>query len=156
REYEQVWLRLGARSIEEVANSPLMSDPESLVTADVLLKCGIPAALTDEKLNCLVVCKAVNLCLERGNCDAACLAYVVLSRVAIEYFRDYRTAIRFGQLGLDLIEGRGLNRFEARAYTFFGDMIAPFMKHMRFAIALLQRGFDAANRIGDFTFVNYA
>jgi PAS domain S-box-containing protein len=156
REYQQIWSHLGSRTIEDIADLPLMTDPESLATLEVLSKTGVPASLTDQNLNCLTICKAVNLSLQRGNCDASCLAYVILSRVAIEHFRDYTTAFRFGQVGLELVERRGLKRFEARSYIFFADLIVPWMKHVRTSIDLLGRGFDAANKSGDFTFVNYA
>ena len=156
QEYEQIWSNLGERTIEDVANLPLMSDPESLATVEVLIRIGLPAACTDENLNCLSVCKAVNFCLERGNCDASCYAFVVLSRAAVGYYRDYKTAFRFGQVGLELMEKRGLKRFQARTYTFFADLIVPWMKHVRTCVDLLRHAFDAANKIGDVTFANYA
>jgi PAS domain S-box-containing protein len=154
-EYEKVWSHLGSRTIEDVADLPLMSDPESLATLEVLLKIGIPATITDENLNCWSICKMVAFCLERGNCDASCYAYVVLSRVAVGYFRDYQTAFRFAQVGLALMEGRGLKLFEARTYIFFASLIVPWMKHMRTCVDLWRRGYDAANKIGDFMFANY-
>jgi PAS domain S-box-containing protein len=156
REYERVWSHLGSLTIEDVAALPLTSDHESLAIVDVLIKIGVPAAVTDENLNCWSICKMVTFCLERGNCDASCYAYVVLSRVAIGYFRDYRTAFRFAQVGLALMEARGLKRFEARIYIFFAGLIAPWMKHVRTCVELWHRGYDAANKIGDFTFANYA
>jgi PAS domain S-box-containing protein len=156
REYEQIWSYLGDRTIEDVADLPLMSDPESLGAVDILTRMLIPAALTDQNLNCLTICKAVNLSLERGNCDASCLAYLMLGRVAILRYRDYRTACRFGQVGLDLVEGHGFKPFQARAYVYFAAMIAPWMKHVRTSTDLSRRAFDAANKIGDFTYVNYA
>jgi PAS domain S-box-containing protein len=156
REYEEIWSHLGSRSIEEIAALPLMGDPESLATVEVLIKTGVPASITDENLNCWSICKSVNFCVERGNCGASCYAYVVLSRVAIGHFRDYKTAFRFGQVGLALIEGRGLKRFEARTYIFFAGLIAPWMKHVRTCADLWHRGYDAANKIGDFTFANFA
>jgi PAS domain S-box-containing protein len=156
REYGQIWSHLGGRTIEDIADLPLMSDPESLATLEVLIKIGLPATVTDENLNSLSVCKAVNICLERGNCDASCYAYVVLSRVAIQNFGDYKTAFRFGQVGLELVEGRGLKRFQARTYAFFAELIAPWMKHVRIAVDLFRRAFDAANKIGDLSIVNYA
>jgi predicted ATPase len=81
REYEQIWPQLGSRAIEDVVDSPLMSDPESLATVDVLTKVVVPAAFTDRNLNTLAICRAVSLSLERGNCDASCLAYVTLAEL---------------------------------------------------------------------------
>jgi PAS domain S-box-containing protein len=150
REYEQIWSQLGSRSIEEVADLPLMSDPESLATVGVLTRIMIPADLTDRNLACLTKCRAVNLSLERGNCDASCVAYVLLGSVAISQFRDYNTAIRFAQVGLELVEARGLKRFQAGTHTYFAALVAPWMKHLRTSIDMLRRAFDAAIKFGDF------
>src|SRR6185503_18397453 len=131
REYERIWSHLGGRSIEEVVDWPLMSDPESLATIDVLSRV-VPAAIyTDPNLDALTICKAVNISLERGNCDASCLAYVMLSRIAVPRFGDYQTAFRFGQVGVELVECRGLKRFQAGVYQYFSLWIAPWMKHVR-------------------------
>jgi predicted ATPase len=113
REYEQIWSQLSSRAIENVVDLPLMSDPESLATVDVLTKVVVPAFFTDRNLDSLAICRAVNLSLEHGNCDASCLAYITLGRIAGPRFGNYQAAFRFGQLGYELVEGRGLKRFQA-------------------------------------------
>ena len=156
REYERIWLHLGSRTIEDAIDLPLMSDPESLGAVDVLTRLMVPASLTDQNLNCLTVCRAVNLSLERGSCDASCLAYVMVGRVAIQRFRDYQTAFRFAQVGLELVAGRELKRFQARAYFHFAVWIAPWMKHVRTCADLQRRAFDAANKTGDLVYAAFA
>ena len=69
REYERIWSQLGGRPIEALIDLPLMSDPASLATLDVLAKIGVPAFYTDANLLALITCRGVNLSLERGNCD---------------------------------------------------------------------------------------
>ena len=123
-EYEQIWLQLGSRTIEDVANSPLMSDPKSLATVDVLTKVVVPAFFTDRNLDSLAICRAVNLSLERGNCNASCLAYVTLGRIAGPRFGDHQAGFQFGQVGYELVEGRGLKRFQAGTYLYFAAWIA--------------------------------
>jgi PAS domain S-box-containing protein len=156
REYEQIWRQLGNRTIGEVADLPLMSDAESLAAMDVLTKALVPAVYTGPNLECLTVCRAVNLCLERGNCEASPVAYAMLARIIIRRFHDYKTAFQFGQLGLELIERRGLKRFQARSYNCLAYFVVFWMKHVRACIDLSRRAFDAANRIGDVTYANYA
>jgi PAS domain S-box-containing protein len=156
REYERIWSQLGSRTIESLIDLPLMSDPASLATLDVLTKIGAPAVYTDANLVALVACRAVNLSLERGNCDASCSAYVWLSMVAGPRFGDYRAAVyRFGQLGYDLVEGRGLARFQARTYMEFGYGVVPWTRHVRAGRDLLRRAFEAANKMGDLTYAAY-
>ncbi|MBV8407684.1 MAG: AAA family ATPase [Alphaproteobacteria bacterium] len=156
REYELVESRLGGRSIEECIDLPLMSDPDSLAILDVLIKIAPIAVFTDHNLLALAVCRVVNLSLERGNCDGSCLAYVMLGMVAGVRFADYHAGYRFGQLGYDLVEKRGLKRFQARTYQNFGVFVLPWTRHVRDGRDIVRLAFEAANRIGDLTFAAYA
>ena len=151
-EYERTWSQLGSRSIEELIDLPLMSDPTSLATLDVLTKV-LPAAFhTDVNLASLVICRAVNLSLERGNSDGSCFAYVWLGMIAGPHFGNYEAGFRFGRLGYELVQKRGLKRFQARTYMCFGSLVIPWTKHVRAGLDLVRRAFQAANEIGDLTY----
>jgi PAS domain S-box-containing protein len=155
-EYERIWSQLGGRTIESLFELHLMSDPASLATLDVLAKIVPPAFYTDANLLALITCRAVNLSLERGNCDASCSAYEWLSMLAGPHFGDYRTVVyRFGQLGYDLVEKRGLTRFRARTYMDFGGSVLPWTRHVRAGRDLVRRAFEAANKTGDLNYAAY-
>jgi PAS domain S-box-containing protein len=155
-EYERIWSQLGGRTIASLIELPLMSDPASLATLDVLAKIVPPAFYTDANLLALITCRAVNLSLERGNCDASCSAYEWLCMLAGPHFGDYRSAVyRFGQLGYDLVEGRGLTRFQARTYMDFGGSVLPWTRHVRAGRDLVRRAFEAANKVGDLNYAAY-
>ena len=51
REYERIWAQLGGRTVEELIELPLMSDPASLATLDVLTRLVPPASFTDVNLD---------------------------------------------------------------------------------------------------------
>lgn len=155
REYERIWSQLGSRAIEELIDLPLMTDPASLATVDVLSKIFPSALITDANLASLSVCKAVGLSLEYGNCDASCLTYVWFARIAGPRFGDYEAGFRFGQLGYELVERRQLRRFEASTYLCFSVYVVPWMKHVRDCRDLLRRAFETANRIGDLMYAGY-
>jgi PAS domain S-box-containing protein len=153
REYERIWSQLGSRTIEALIELPLMSDPASLATLDVLTKIGPPAFYTDANLLALVTCRAVNLSLERGNCDGSCFAYEWLGgMIAGPRFGDYKAGFRFGRLGYELVEQRGLKRFQARTYMNFGNVVMPWTRHVRAGRELVRRAFEAANQSGDLNF----
>jgi predicted ATPase len=156
REYERIWSLLGKRTIEDLIDLPLMDDPASLATVDVLSKLVPPASHTDANLACLTSCKAASLSLERGNCDASCVAYVMLARVAGPLFGDYQAGFRFGQLGYELVERRGLKRFEAGTYLNFAIYVVRWTKHVRASRDLRRRVFEVAKRIGDLTYGAYS
>ena len=156
REYERIWKKLGGRAIEQVIDLPLMSDPVSLATMDVLTKVVSPALFTDANLFSLVICRAVNLSLEHGSSDGSPFAYVYLGIIAGSHFGNYKAGFRFGQLGYELVEKRGLRRFQVRTYVSFANLVMPWTKHVNTSRDLLRRAFDAANKIGDLTFAAYS
>jgi len=153
REYQRIWSTLGDRPIEALVELPLMSDPVSLATLDVLTKFALPALYTDANLVSLVICRIVNLSLEGGNCDGSCFAYEWLGgMIAGPRFGDYQAGFRFGRLGYDLVEQRGLKRFQARTYMNFGNVVLPWTRHVRDGRELVRRAFEVANQSGDLNF----
>jgi PAS domain S-box-containing protein len=155
-EYDRIWQQVGTRSIEELVDLPLMSNPEVRATLDVLTEVVTPALFTDENLLSLVICRMVNLSLEHGNSDGSCFAYVWLGMILGPHFGDYRAGFRFGRLGYDLVEKRGLHRYQARAYMSFGNLVMPWTRHIQTGRDLVRRAFDTANKIGDLTFAAYS
>src|SRR3989454_3937539 len=149
REYDRICSQVGSRAIEALIELPLMSDPVSLATLDVLTKAIIPAWFTDTNLGSWVLCRAVNLSLERGHGDGSCIAYEHLGMIAGPLFGDYKVGSEFGRLGYELVEKRGLRRFQPRTYMSFGNVILPWTAHVRVGRDLVRRAFDAACRIGD-------
>ena len=156
REYERIWTGLGTRSIEELIELPLMSDPASIATLDVLTKVLSPALFTDANFLSLAICRAVNLSLARGNSDGSCVTYVWLGMIAGPHFGNYRAGFQFGRLGYELVEQRGLKRFQARTYLWFGQFVMPWTKHVRAGRDLMRRAFEVANQVGDLTVAAYS
>ena len=132
-----------------------MSDPASLATMDVLTKLGAPAGFADANLYFLVLSRAVNLSLEHGNSDGSCFAYAWLGGMAGARFGDYNTGFQFAQLGYELVEQRGLRRFQAKTYTNFGSLV-PWTRHILAGRDVLRLAFDAANKIGALTDAAYS
>ena len=156
QEYEHLWRQIGRRSIEDLVDLPLMTDPERRATMDVLTAAVSTALFTDENLPCLVICRMANLSLEHGNSDGSCYAYAWLGIILGPYFGEYRAAFRFGKLGLDLMEQRGLRRFQARVYLLFGHRVIPWTQPIRTGRPFVRRAFDAASKFGDLTFAAYS
>jgi PAS domain S-box-containing protein len=154
-EYDRMWSQLGERAIEDLIELPLLSDPASLATFDVLIRLGAPARFTDMNLYSLTACRCVNLSLEHGNCDASCVAYIRVGALAGPRFGDYQAGYRFARLGYELSEWRGLKRFQATTYQMFG-LTLPWTKHVRTGRDLLRRAITSAKQIGDLTIAAFS
>ena len=156
QEYERIRSMLGERPVEDLLELPLMQDRASLATLDVLTKLQVPNLYTDANLLSVIICRAVNLSLERGNSDGSCVAYVMLGMIAGPYFGDHERGFRFGQLGQALLDKRGFQRFRARTSLCFGSLVVPWARHARTGRDFLRHAFDTANSIGDLTFAAYS
>jgi predicted ATPase/signal transduction histidine kinase/CheY-like chemotaxis protein/HPt (histidine-containing phosphotransfer) domain-containing protein len=156
QEYEQISRQLGSRPIEALVDLPLMTDPACRATLDVLTVVEEPAHFTDENLRCLVIARMVNLSLEHGNSDGSCIAYLHLGWLVGPRFGDHQAAFRFGKLGLDLVEKRGLERFKARVSLCFGYFVIPWSRHLRTGLELLRRSFAAAQEASDLKYSVYS
>jgi PAS domain S-box-containing protein len=156
REYDRIWSLLGHRQTEDLLIEPLLADPDILDVLEVLAEIVTPAVFFDQDLCALVICRMMNLSLEHGNSDASCFAYVWFGIIAGPRFGNYEGAFKFGQLGYDLLEKRGLKRYEARTCMCFGSVVVPWMKHARHGRDLVRHAFDVAYRMGDFTYAAYS
>jgi signal transduction histidine kinase/GAF domain-containing protein len=155
QEYERIRRRLNGRPIEALVDLPPMTDPGHRATLDVLTVLEEPAHFIDENLRCLVLARMVNLSLEHGNSDGSCVAYVHVGWLVGPRFGDHEAAFRFGKLGLDLVEKRGLERFRARVCQCFGYFVIPWSRHLRTGLELLRRSFSAAQEAGDLKYATY-
>ena len=151
QEYERMWRQIGERPIEALLDLPQMADPVACGTMDVLTVLVSPAWYIEENLRRLIIARMANLSLEYGNSDASCLAYILLGTVLGPDFGDYGAGYRFAQLGLDLVERHGSDRFKARVYLGFGS----WTRHIRTGRPWLRRAFDAAQQVGDFNYASF-
>ncbi|UWZ84393.1 AAA family ATPase [Occallatibacter riparius] len=155
REYERIWQQLGSRKIEELLEIPLMTDEASLATLDVLTKVYPSALMADPNLLSMAICRAVNLSLEQGNSDGSCVAYVFFGKIAGPRFGNYKAGFRFGQVGYELVEKRGMERFHARTYLWFAQFVVPWTKHVRTCRDLIRSALEGATTAGDLTVLAY-
>ncbi|MBV8485052.1 MAG: AAA family ATPase [Verrucomicrobia bacterium] len=149
QEYEEVLRQLGNQSIESLLDLPAMTDPVCRATVDVLTAVEAHSFLVNQDLRCFVVARIVNLSLKYGNSDGSCVAYVQLGWLVAPRFGDYHAAFRFGQLGLDLVEKRGLERFRARVSQCFAYFISPWSRPLQNSLELVRRSFVSALETGD-------
>ena len=152
REYERILELIGDRQLEELLQLPLASEPAVVDMLDVYTEVIYPALLYDEHFCSLVVCRLLILSLEHGYCDDACYAYAWLAIFAGPHFDNHKEGLQFGQLACDLVEKRGLTRYQARTYLSVGALVIPWTRHPRNGRELVRRAFHVAYRMGDLNF----
>lgn len=155
-EYENIWLGLGERKIEDLVNLPPMTSPDMILAMDILVALFAATLCTDQNLFLLAACNMVNISLRHGNCNASAMGYGFLGMGLGPFFGKYQHAYRFGKLGYDLVELHGMSAHKARINFIFGDSINYFRRHLRTDMEYLDVAFKTAVDVGDICFACYS
>ncbi|MDC0744770.1 sensor histidine kinase [Polyangium mundeleinium] len=155
RAYGRIWQLLGERRIEDLIDLPPMTDPDARAALDILVAINSPALYTDNNLVCLTTCHSVNLSLQHGNAAGSSFAYVFFGMLLGPEFSQYRLGFRFGKLGYDLVEKRGLTGYKAKVLLEF-FLLSYWARPASTRRALVDSAFAAALEVGDVTFACYA
>ena len=154
-EYEAIWRSLGHRSIEELIDLPLMTDPEIKAAMSILAVLYGACVATDRNLLLLCSCHMVNMSIRHGNCDASVVAYGYLGVHSGPFFGDYQQGFRFGRLGYDLMEKRKLLAYKGKIEFTIGCFISFWVQPLNRGIGHLGSGLKAAADVGDLNVASY-
>ena len=109
---------------------------------EVLSELFGPAYSTDPNLDHLVLLRMAILSIQHGNTHASAVAYGYLNTVVGARFGRYAEGYRFGLLGMDLVDKKGLDRAKPRVYRNMAAWVVPWVRHLREARALLLRALE--------------
>jgi len=157
REYHRIWQQIGERAIETLALLPRMEDAELGGTMEVLSELQPIASVTERNLVDLVIGRMINLSLQHGHWDGACLSYLQFALVlSARNLASHATTLRFGRLSWALAQRGPVGRFRGRFYMMFGCCMAPWIDSLRTARGLLERALELSLESGDVTFAVYS
>ena len=154
-EYKTLWRNLDSRSIEDLINLPLMTDPELQAAMRPLLVLANAASFTDFHLFCLLLCRMVNISVQHGTSGVSANAFGFLGFTLGPLFHHYREGYRFAKLGCDLVEKHGFISRQAKAYSAMGA-VAVWTQPIAGAIDFTRTAFHTAIETGDLTFACYS
>ncbi len=155
REYRRIWSKLGNRAIEDLRQSAV--NERSGFTCDygrfdqARAGCQVYGCEPDRPDRLQGGRLEPRARQQRRFLLGLCVAWLHRR----PRFGDYGAGFRFGQLGIELVEQRGSERFQARVHMIAGVFIVPWVRHVRTARELLFRALEAANRTGDLTYAGY-
>jgi PAS domain S-box-containing protein len=154
-EYEAVWRNLEGRTIEDLIDLPLMTDPELLAAMRLLSVLCDPAYVTDQNLLCLELCRAVNLGILHGVSGAFAHACGYLGWPLATVFRRYPEGFRIAKLGCDLVEKHAFLAYRPKVQDATG-IAAFWTQPMATSIDFVRASFRSALESGDLTYACYA
>lgn len=145
---------LGDRTIESLIDLPLMTDPRSLALVRVFHR-TIPAAVQyNPRLMTLVVAKAIDVALQRGNSPEMSYFYVCWGLV-MAVMGDAERSHRAGQLGLRLNERLNHVVVEAPSRFVFGALVEHWTRPLSDGMDDLQKGLKASLDAGHYFYASF-
>jgi PAS domain S-box-containing protein len=153
-EYETVWSNLKGRPIEDLIDLPLMSDREIQAAMQVLSTLLSSAYFTDLHLNCLHLCRMLNLSMQHGVSGASAHACGWLGVILGHVFHRYQEGYRFAKLACDLAEKHGFIADKAKILESRG-LAAFWTQPLANAIDFNRAALRAATESGDLNYACY-
>ncbi|AKJ04760.1 Signal transduction histidine kinase CheA [Archangium gephyra] len=151
---DEVWALLGERSIEQLVELPLMTDPDMKAVMDVLGALFTPAIFTDENLLILHLCRMVSLSLQYGNTEASVHGYGWYGLMQGAIFNRYREGHAFGVLASELVERHGFSAARGRA-LYALELNSYWVRPLSYALEVVRDAFQQALQGGDFQVACY-
>ncbi len=143
----------GRRSVEDLLNSPEITDPEVMMIIILCINTGTAAYFIDNDIVALLAMKMVNHTLRYGNSKHSSVAYISYALILGAGLGRYEEAYRFGMLAMELNEKYDNADLKPRILFIFGFLISHWRKHYMRTIQLMERSYRVGIETGD---INYA
>lgn len=117
---------------------------------------AIPSAyICRQELFPVLVIKAAELCLARGNSRLAGYIYAIYALLLVGVARDFELALRFSELALAVNERHGEARLSGTLLHLHGNHILIWRRPFRAAIPVLSHAMSHCVEAGDFIYAGY-
>jgi len=147
--------QLQGRTIEELVDLPVMSDPQTQAAMPILAMLFAPILQGIPGLVPLLSSTMVSLSLSFGNAPASTVGYAIHGLVLSAFLGDAKTGYSFGKLSLSLLDRVNAREFKCITHNMFGAFIQHHQNAMRAGLPTLKEGFLAGMETGDFLNAGY-
>ena len=155
REYEQIWINLGERQIEDLVDLAPTQDRDTLATIGVLTALAMSSLYIDDHLYVRTACRVINLGLLHGYFPEFSASCGGVGLLAAYRFGDYDKEYRLASVGCRLADAAGVDPMGAKCYMVFA-LVVPYRRPMREGIPPARLAFQKTNENGDPVFAAYA
>ncbi|MEH2240425.1 trifunctional serine/threonine-protein kinase/ATP-binding protein/sensor histidine kinase, partial [Nostoc sp.] len=147
--------QLEGKRIEELADLPVMTDPQAQAAMQLLGMLFAPVFQGMPGLLPLISSKMVSLSLQFGNPPASTVGYALHGMVLSAFLGEVETGYGFGQLALSLLDRFNVQKFKSIILMLFGGFIQHWQEALRATIPMMKAGFTSGMETGDFLHAGY-
>jgi predicted ATPase/signal transduction histidine kinase len=147
--------QLEGKRIEELADLPVMTDPQAQAAMQLLGMLFAPVFQGMPGLLPLISSTMVSLSLQFGNTPASTMGYGLHGMVLCAFLGEVETGYGFGQLALNLLDRFNVREFKSIISMLFGGFIQHHQEALLATIPTLKDGFTSGMETGDFLYAGY-
>ncbi|MBU1171000.1 MAG: diguanylate cyclase [Proteobacteria bacterium] len=134
---------------EDLLDLPGMTDPEICAVAQILSSMAHAAFYADPNLLALITIKSIRLSAKYGLAPEHAFAFTGYGIIRAVGFFDFDGAMKFGHLGLKLIDKLGARAFESRTIYVYNALIRHWSAPIKDTLPDLMEGYRIGLETGD-------
>jgi diguanylate cyclase (GGDEF)-like protein len=140
---------LGTRSVEELIDLPIMTNPEKLAAMQIISSTISATYFACPEMMPLFVFTLVNLSLKYGNTAISASAYAHYGLVLCGIFSEINYGYRFGELALKLLDKSEYTEVKAKTLHVVNGFIKHFKEPVKETINLSLQAYEIGLQTGD-------
>ncbi|MDY6806762.1 MAG: AAA family ATPase [Cyanobacteriota bacterium] len=143
-------------NFEELANLPVLKEPEKEAAMRILNSVGSAAYVSDPKLAGRLIFTKVAVCRKYGNSPLATNTYTDYGLLLCGAMGDIELGYEFGKLGVMLLERFDAKELKSVALNTFNSHIRFWKEHLRETLEPLLEAFFCGQETGELVYSGYA
>jgi signal transduction histidine kinase len=149
-------IKLGRKSIDQLATLPLMKDPYKLATMRLLNTVFVAAGIANPLLVPVVAMRMISFSLKYGNCPQTAIGYVLYGLILCSEIGDINSGYKFGQLAIKLIKDFDFKPLIPAVSFFFHHSISHWKENAKHQLNPLLEMITAAIDAGNIEYAAYS
>lgn len=155
-ELAKMLARFARQSIGDLANLPIMTNPNALAVMGILSQLTTATFKATPSLSTLVMLKQVELSLEHGNTGISGFAYAAYGFILCTDQGDIESGYQFGQLALTLVSTLNSPELKGKTLQVVNTLIRPWKESVHATLPALREAYSSALEAGDLEFAAYS
>jgi diguanylate cyclase (GGDEF)-like protein len=152
----QMAAQLSAIPIADLANLPVMSDPNALAAMSILARLSTAAFKAAPELSSLLVLKQIELSIQHGNTGISGFAYSWYGLILCTTLDDIPSGYQFGQLAISLISILNSPALKGKIMLMVNNFTRHWQESVHATLPDLQEAYSSALESGDLEFAAYS
>jgi PAS domain S-box-containing protein len=148
----EVRVNQAGRSIGELVEAPVATDPTIRAIVNLLLQAMNCAFAARPAFYPLITLRAVNLSLQHGNTENSSFAYGNYALMLVSRIGDIPAAVQFSEMSLKLNEKFGNRRLNGKLLHLYGAHVNFWRSHIATNLPVLEQATAACMEVGDLVF----